>query len=140
MKKKKKKNSKQEVLVRVPESKAYLDTATAPMVLSAVAIALIMKLLMMYDDSKEQERIERKARNAPPEQGTVRMLSREEWEEIQEVRPRTPFESRIARPNARIRTGDTVHLDDVKDWSIDILTDAFTRAEENIQHNLRGNR
>jgi len=42
-------------------------------------------------------------------QGTVRMLSREEWEEMREVRPRTPFESKLARPNARIRTGEPVH-------------------------------
>lgn len=38
------------------------------------------------------------------------MLTREEWDEIQEIRPRTPFESKLARPNARIRTGEPVHL------------------------------
>ena len=38
------------------------------------------------------------------------MLTREEWEEIQEVRPRTPFESKLARPNARIRTGEKLHM------------------------------
>ena len=38
------------------------------------------------------------------------MLSREEWEEIREVRPRTPFESKLARPNARIRTGEPVRM------------------------------
>ncbi|CAN1312542.1 hypothetical protein LINPERPRIM_LOCUS28668 [Linum perenne] len=36
------------------------------------------------------------------------MLSREEWEEIREVRPRTPFESKLARPRARIRTDDPI--------------------------------
>lgn len=136
--KKMKKHKKQAVLVKVPGSKAFLDTATVPMVLTAVGVGLVMKLLMMYDESTEQERIERKARKAPPEQGTVRMLSREEWEEIKEIRPRTPFESKIARPNARIRTGEDVHLDDVKDWSIDVITDAFTRIEESIQHNTKG--
>ena len=59
-----------------------------------------------YDDSKSQELIERKIKNAPDGQGTVRILSREEWEEIREVRPRTPFESKLARPNAQIRTGE----------------------------------
>jgi hypothetical protein len=137
MKNSRKPKKKKEVMVEVPESKAYLDTATVPMVLTAVAIALFMKLLMMYDDSKAQERIERRARKAPPEQGSVRMLTREEWDEIREIRPRTPFESRIARPNARLRTGDSIHLDDVKDWSIDVLTDAFTRVEENVQHNIK---
>lgn len=63
-----------------------------------------------YDESKAQERLERKIQKAPPGQGTVRMLSREEWDEIQEIRPRTPFESKLARPNARIRTGEPIHL------------------------------
>ena len=48
--------------------------------------------------------IERKIRDAPADQGTVRMLTREEWEKIREVRPRTPFESKLARPNAKIIT------------------------------------
>lgn len=47
---------------------------------------------------------------APAGQGTVRMLSRDEWEEVQEIRPRTPFESKLARPNARLRTGDPKHM------------------------------
>ena len=65
---------------------------------------------LQYDDSTSQERIEKKIKNAPPGQGTVRMLTREEWEEFREVRPRTPFESKLARPNARIRTGEPLHM------------------------------
>lgn len=60
--------------------------------------------------------IERKIKNAPPGQGSIRMLTPEEWEEIQEVRPRTPFESKLARPNARIRTGESLH------WVYSLLT------------------
>ncbi|KAH8489686.1 hypothetical protein H0E87_025059 [Populus deltoides] len=90
--------------VMVPESLSFLDTATMPMILTVVGTALFAKLLMMYDDSHSQEMIERKIKNAPVGQGTVRMLTREEWEEFREVRPRTPFESKLARPNARIRT------------------------------------
>ncbi|CAA7407150.1 unnamed protein product [Spirodela intermedia] len=119
-----------EFFVPLPESPAFLDTATMPMVLTAVVTALFVKVLMMVDESKEQERLERKIQRAPGGQGTVRMLTREEWEEIQEVRPRTPFESHLARPNARIRTGDSMHLEDVKDWTIDVLSDAVTRAQE----------
>lgn len=52
--------------------------------------------------------IERKIKNAPEGQGTVRMIEREEWDEFREVRPRTPFESKLARPNAQIRTGEPV--------------------------------
>ncbi|KAF3443039.1 hypothetical protein FNV43_RR16960 [Rhamnella rubrinervis] len=101
----------QQFLVDVPESNSYLDTATMPMILTAVGIALFAKLLMMYDESKSQEMIENKIRDAPSDQGTVRMLTREEWEKIREVRPRTPFESKLARPNAKIRTGEPLRMD-----------------------------
>ncbi|KAG0476802.1 hypothetical protein HPP92_013643 [Vanilla planifolia] len=122
-----------EFFVEVPESSSWLDTATMPMVLTAVAVALFAKVLMMYDDSKAQERLERKIAKAPPEQGTVRMLSREEWDAVQEIRPRTPFESKLARPNARIRTGEPVHMEDLKDWAIDVFTNALNRAEESAK-------
>lgn len=135
MKMKKKNHKKDDVFVEVPESKSFLDTATMPMILTVVGTALLAKLLMMYDDSKSQEMIERKIKNAPPGQGTVRMLSREEWEEIREVRPRTPFESKLARPNARIRTGEPLRMQDLKDWTIDVLTDAVTRVEESVKSN-----
>lgn len=128
---------KTEVFVEVPESRSFLDTATMPMMLTAVGVAFFAKLLMMYDESRSQELIERKIKNAPPEQGTVRMLTREEWEEIREVRPRTPFESKLARPNARIRTGGAMKKEDVKDWGIDVLMDAVTRVEESVRHNSR---
>ncbi|RZC89171.1 hypothetical protein C5167_030866 [Papaver somniferum] len=130
-------NKKNEFLVDVPESMAYLDTLKMPVVLTAVAVALFAKVLMMYDESKSQERIERKIRNAPEGQGTVRMLSPEEWEEIQEVRPRTPFESKLARPNAHLRTDEPLRLGDVKDWGIDVLTDALTRVEESVRHGAK---
>ncbi|KAL2494288.1 hypothetical protein Fot_38045 [Forsythia ovata] len=133
-KKRKSKNPrKNQLFVEVPEPRSYLDTATMPMILTAVGVALFAKLLMMLDESKSQEMIERKIKNAPAGQGTVRMLTREEWEEIQEVRPRTPFESKLARPNARIRTGEPLHLEDMKDWTVDVLTDALTRAEETVK-------
>lgn len=128
------KKQKQQVFVEVPEPLTYLDTATMPMYLAAAGIALFAKLLMMYDDSRSQELIERKIRNAPADQGTVRMLSREEWEEIRAVRPRTPFESKLARPNARLRTGEPVRREDLKDWTIDVFTDAFARVEESVRH------
>ncbi|CAK9167190.1 unnamed protein product [Ilex paraguariensis] len=131
---KKKNTKKNQLFVETPESKSYLDTATMPMILTAVGVAVFAKLLMMYDESKSQEMIERKIKNAPAGQGTVRMLTREEWEEIQELRPRTPFESKLARPNARIRTGEPLHVDDLKDWTIDVLSDALTRAEESVRH------
>ncbi|GAA0148014.1 hypothetical protein LIER_07566 [Lithospermum erythrorhizon] len=124
---------KHQVFVEVPESPSYLDSASMPVVLTAVGVALFAKLLMMYDDSKSQEMIERRINNAPPGQGTVRMLTREEWDEIQEVRPRTPFESKLARPKARIRTGEKLRWEDMKDWTVDVLTDGLTRAEENAK-------
>ncbi|XP_011008076.1 PREDICTED: uncharacterized protein LOC105113558 [Populus euphratica] len=130
---KKKSKKKDDIFVQVPESLSFLDTATMPMILTVVGTALFAKLLMMYDDSHSQEMIERKIKNAPVGQGTVRMLTREEWEEFREVRPRTPFESKLARPNARIRTEEPVRMDDLKDWTIDVLTDALTRVEESVK-------
>ncbi|XP_031377723.1 uncharacterized protein LOC116193101 [Punica granatum] len=130
--KKKRNPRKDQLFVQVPESLSFLDTATAPMIFTAVGIALFAKILMMYDDSKSQEMIERKIKNAPAGQGTVRMLTREEWERIREERPRTPFESKLARPNARIRTGEPLCTEDLKDWTIDVFTDALARAEESV--------
>ncbi|XP_030940822.1 uncharacterized protein LOC115965678 isoform X2 [Quercus lobata] len=128
---------KDQFIVEVPESKSYLDTASLPMILTVVGVGLFTKLLMMHDDSRSQELIERKIKNAPAGQGTVRMLSCEEWEEIREVRPRTPFESKLARPNARIRTGEQLHKEDLKDWTIDVLTDALTRVEETARQSSK---
>ncbi|XP_038713266.1 uncharacterized protein LOC120007145 [Tripterygium wilfordii] len=125
---------KDQVFVEVPEPKTWLDTATIPMYLTVAGIALFAKLLMMYDESRSQELIERKIKNAPEGQGSVRMITREEWEEFRELRPRTPFESKLARPDAKIRTGEPLQMEDVKNWTIDILTDALTRAEETAKH------
>ncbi|KAF0913825.1 hypothetical protein E2562_024911 [Oryza meyeriana var. granulata] len=125
--------ARDEFFVPTPESMAWLDSVSLPMVLTAAAVALFTKLLMMEHDATDQERRERKIKNSHPDQGKVRMLTREEWDEIQEVRPRTPFESKLARPHARIRTGEPVRLEDVKDWATDMIMDAFTRAEESAK-------
>ncbi|KAL3849119.1 hypothetical protein ACJIZ3_011001 [Penstemon smallii] len=122
---KKRNPKKNKLFVEVPESRSYLDTATLPMILTVVGTALFAKLLMMYDDSRSQETIERKIQNAPAGQGTVRMLSREEWDEIQEVRPRTPFESKLARPNARLRTGEPLHLKFQSCWTFVLSVSNF---------------
>ncbi|XP_019198783.1 PREDICTED: uncharacterized protein LOC109192553 [Ipomoea nil] len=124
---------KNQMFIRVPDSMEWLDTPTMPMILIAVGSAVVAKILMTYDDSKSQETIEENIKNAPEGFGTVRMLTREEWDAIQEVRPRTPFESTLARPNARIRTGEPIHLEDVKDWTADVFSDALTRAEECVK-------
>ncbi|TVU03723.1 hypothetical protein EJB05_50728 [Eragrostis curvula] len=122
-----------EFFVPTPESLAWLDSVSLPMVLTAAAVALFTKLLMMEHESTDQERRERKIKNSHPDQGKVRMLTREEWDEIQEVRPRTPFESKLARPHACLRTGEPVRLEDVKDWATDVIADAFTRAQESTK-------
>ncbi|KAH6756909.1 cytoplasmic dynein 2 light intermediate chain [Perilla frutescens var. hirtella] len=133
-KRKRRHPNKDDLYVDVPESRAWLDTATMPMILTAVGTALFAKILMMLDEANAQERLEKKIKDAPEGQGTVRMLTREEWEKIREVRPRTPFESTIARPNGKIRTGEPLHVEDVKDWTLDVFTNALTRAEETAKH------
>ncbi|CDY27870.1 BnaA07g04600D [Brassica napus] len=105
---------KNQFLVEVPESRSYLDTATMPMFLAVVGIALFAKVLMMIDDSKSQEMIERKIKNAPEGQGTVRMIE-------------------PCPPNAQIRTGEPVRKDDLKNWTIDVLTNALSRTEESVR-------
>ncbi|CAA6670102.1 unnamed protein product [Spirodela intermedia] len=117
-----------EFFVPLPESPAFLDTATMPMVLTAVVTALFVKVLMMAGEEDPE---------APAGQGTVRMLTREEWEEIQEVRPR-PLRIPPRSPKCRIRTGDSMHLvrswlnplpGRCEDWTIDVLSDAVTRPK-----------
>ncbi|CAL0331275.1 unnamed protein product [Lupinus luteus] len=129
-----KSKSKDQFIVTVPESMSYLDTVTFPMVVFAVGVAAFAKLLMTFDESRSQELLERKMMKAPDGQGSVRMLTREEWEKVRELRPRTPYESMLARPNARIRTGEPLHLEDIKDWTIDVLMDATSRVEEYGKH------
>ncbi|KAL9272903.1 hypothetical protein AKJ16_DCAP22551 [Drosera capensis] len=137
-----KKLKKNELFVQVPESRSFLDTATMPMILTAVGVSVFAKLLMMYDDSRSQEMIKRKIKNGPPGQGTVRMLFHQEWEEIWEVRPRTPFESMLARPSAKIRTRPSAKIrtgepEDVKDWTIGVYMDAVTRVEDCMRRSSR---
>ncbi|KAL9405126.1 hypothetical protein Peur_002098 [Populus x canadensis] len=50
------------------------------------------------------------------------MLTCEEWEEFREVRSRTPFESKLACSNALIRTEEPVRMEDLKGWTIDVLS------------------
>lgn len=128
--KKRASKTKDQFIVTVPESLSYLDTASLPMIGIAVGIAVFAKLLMMLDESRSQELLERRIKNAPEGQGTVRMLSREEWDKVRELRPRTPYESKFSRPNSRIRTGEKLRLEDVKDWTIDVFMDGVARAEE----------
>lgn len=65
---------------------------------------------MQYDESLEPERIERQAKEFAEVQANLKPLSREQWDEIQELRPRTPFESKIGRSHARIRSGEPMSL------------------------------
>jgi hypothetical protein len=54
--------------------------------------------------------LERQAKEFAEAQSNLKPLTKEQWEEIQELRPRTPFESRLARNHARIRTGEPLSL------------------------------
>ncbi|KAI3944733.1 hypothetical protein MKW98_021191 [Papaver atlanticum] len=79
-----------------------------------------------YDESKSQARIERKIKDAP-----------EEWKEIQEVRPKTPNEAKLGCPNARLRTDEPLHMGDVKDWGMHVLTDTLIRVEESVRRGAK---
>ncbi|KAL2335139.1 hypothetical protein Fmac_016352 [Flemingia macrophylla] len=132
--KRRRSKTKDQFIVPVPESLSYLDTATLPMIVGSVGVGIFAMLLMTYDESRSQELLERKIKNAPEGQGTVRMLTREEWDKYREIRPRTPYESKFSRPNARIRSGEPLRMEDVKDWTTDVLMDAFHRVEQYGKH------
>ncbi|KAL2643456.1 hypothetical protein R1flu_011043 [Riccia fluitans] len=120
--------------VEISESKDFYDTPSLKVGVGLVAVAVIAKLTMMYDESQEEERVERRAREMVELQGTEpRIVSRELWDYLQQLPPRTPFESRIVRDSARIRTGDPVSLEDVKDWAVDVITDSLARKEDSLR-------
>eukprot|EP00850_Spirogloea_muscicola_P025465 SM003187S12238 [mRNA] locus=s3187:47:797:+ [translate_table: standard] len=96
-------------------------------------VAVIAKLIMMYDEAKEPERIARRAREQELEQAKLEPMSREKWEAIQAMRPRTPFESRAGRDGARLRTGETITLEDFRDWAVDVLVDKLCGREEAVR-------
>ncbi|KAG0600532.1 hypothetical protein M758_11G041700 [Ceratodon purpureus] len=122
--------------VKAPQGQGIWDT---PNIKAAVGMALavvLAKLTMMYDESMEPERIERQAREFAEVQANLKPLTEEQWDEIQELRPRTPFESKIGRSHARIRTGEALSLEDIKDWATDVLVEAMMRKEESVQRSL----
>ncbi|CAM6095082.1 unnamed protein product [Calypogeia fissa] len=120
--------------VEIPESTEFYDTPNLKIALGMVAVTILAKLTMMYDESKEEERTERRAKEQVESQaGAPQIVSRELWDHLQQLRPRTPFESGIARDNARIRTGDPLSLEDIKDWAVDVLTEALARKEDSLR-------
>ncbi|KAH9575240.1 hypothetical protein CY35_01G101400 [Sphagnum magellanicum] len=119
--------------VKISEGQEFWDTPTIKMAVGMVAVIVVAKLTMLYDESQEPERLERQAKEFAEAQANLTPLTKEQWEEIQELRPRTPFESRLARNHARIRTGEPLSLEDIKDWAIDVLTDAMARKEDNLR-------
>ena len=62
-------------------------------------------------------------------QANLKPLTEEQWDEIQELRPRTPFESKIARSHARVRTGEPLSL--VSSFEIFVSPDVCTIVASN---------
>ncbi|KAG4908974.1 hypothetical protein JHK87_055090 [Glycine soja] len=79
--------TKDQFIVTVPESLSFLDTATIPMYFAAIGIALLAKLLMTYDDSRSQELLERKIKNAPKGRGSVKMSHERSGRSIEKSGP-----------------------------------------------------
>lgn len=123
--------------VKVSQGAKFYDTPNIKVAVGMAIAVVLAKLTMMYDESQEPERIERQAREFAEVQANLKPLTPEQWEEIQELRPRTPFESRIGRSHARIRTGEALSLEDIKDWATDVLVEAMTRKEETVQRSLQ---
>nr|ACU18584.1 unknown [Glycine max] len=79
--------TKDQFIVTAPESLSFLDTATIPMYFAAIGIALLAKLLMTYDDSRSQELLERKIKNAPKGRGSVKMSHQRSGRSIEKSGP-----------------------------------------------------
>lgn len=79
--------------------------------------------------------MERKAREMVELQANQpKVISRELWDHLQQLPPRTPFESRIARDNARIRTGDPLSMvcskfDQLSPILIDVMNFRYCEAQ-----------
>ncbi|CAI7872676.1 unnamed protein product, partial [Closterium sp. NIES-54] len=82
-----------------------------------------------YDESKETERVARRARRFAEEQEELEALSREEWDAVKAARPQTPYESALTRSGARIRTGSWPSMGEAYSWASVVLADAMKRAE-----------
>jgi len=123
--------------VRAPQGQEIWDTPNIKMAVGMAVAVVLAKLTMMYDESLEPARIERQAKEFAEVQASLKPLTEEQWEEIQELRPRTPFESKIGRSHARIRTGEALSLEDIKDWATDVLVEAMMRKEETVQRSLQ---
>jgi hypothetical protein len=113
-------NTKKSPIILLQPYQRYFNALVFGYICQKILLHFLGKVLLYSEsyllfsvkehESTDQERRERKIKNSRPDQGKVRMLTREEWDEIQEVRPRTPFESKLARPHARLRTGEPVRL------------------------------
>ncbi|GBG66192.1 hypothetical protein CBR_g57071 [Chara braunii] len=100
---------------------------------AAAAVAVAAKLMMMYEETQEPERVKKKARELMEESKKTPPMTRDRWKQMQELRPRTPFESRIGRERAKIRSGSKVTFDDVYNWALDVFADALQRRDTSIK-------
>jgi len=108
--------------VRAPQGQEIWDTPNIKMAVG-MAVAVVLAKLTMMEFAEVQ--------------ASLKPLTEEQREEIQELRPRTPFESKIGRSHARIRTGEALSLEDIKDWATDVLVETMMRKEETVQRSLQ---
>ncbi|GJP31936.1 hypothetical protein CLOM_g16435 [Closterium sp. NIES-68] len=106
-----------------------LRPTTLQLGVGMVVVSVLAKLVMMYDESKETDRIARRARRFAEEQEGLDPLTREEWDAVTAARPQTPYDSAFTRTGARIRTGSWPSLGEAYSWGGVVLTDAMKRAE-----------
>eukprot|EP00897_Mesotaenium_endlicherianum_P001599 jgi/Mesen1/1467/ME000132S00407 len=116
-----------------PRREKELKPTTLQIGTGLVVFALFAKLLMIYDESQEPERVARKAKKFAEDQETLKPMSREKWEALQQVRPRTPFETQIARDTARLRTDGHLSWEDYRIWAYDVVIEAMARAEDAVR-------
>lgn len=113
-----------------PPSDGELKPTSLQIGTGLAMVAVVAKLVMMYDESLEPERVAQKAREFAKAQESLEPYTREEWDELQSVRPRTPFETSLGRERGRIRNGDPVSFHDFRDWVIDVVIESLQERDD----------
>lgn len=95
-------------------------------------IAAVAKLVMMYDESWETERVVKTARRLAEEQEEMegRVMTSEEWVAVQSARPLTPYDSSLPREGAHIRTDARPTMGHIGTWASLVIQHSMKQTEE----------
>lgn len=116
----------------IPRGPPPLRPTTFEVCIGLAVLAGLTHLLMKYDESLEPDRIAKRAREYAAAQESLSPLSRQEWDSLQSAHPHTPFDSRIPREGAQIRTERPMQWDEVRRWSLGVISNAAKERENSV--------